>query len=141
MILLIYSNNQKWVKIIRLLFDKAKVSIAVDDEISSRKMPDFIEVQPDTKVVEVLFFPVDTHTIHINIEGGNYDFSIHNLVSTKTHQNHENVLTLVSDSQKVLHCVCVLKIPPISHSPLLMCMQSYESYSIDLRCLINTIFF
>ncbi len=118
----------------------SQVSIAVDDEIRSREMPDFIEVQPDTKVVEVLFFPVDTYTIHINIEGRNYDFSIHNLVSTKTHQNHENVLTLVSDFQKVLHCVCVLKIPPISHSPLLMCMQSYESYSIDLRCWINTIF-
>ncbi len=57
MILLIYSNNQKWVKIIRLLFDKAKVSIAVGDEIRSRKMPDFIEVQLDNKVVEVLFFP------------------------------------------------------------------------------------
>ncbi|MFQ5714754.1 MAG: hypothetical protein ACE5GU_12055 [Candidatus Scalinduaceae bacterium] len=85
MIFLIHSNNQKWGKIIRLLFDTSKVSIAVDDEIRSRKMPDFIEVQPDTKIVEVLFFPVDTHTIHINIEGRNYDFSIHNLVSTKTH--------------------------------------------------------
>ncbi len=83
MILLIYSNNQKWVKIIRLLFGKAKVNITVDDEIHSRKMPDFIEVQPDDKVVEVLFFPIDANTIHINTEGRNYDFSIHNLVTTK----------------------------------------------------------
>ncbi len=84
MILLIYSNNQKQVKITKLHFGKTKASIAVDDEIRSRKKPDFIEVQPDTKIVGVLFFPVDTHTIHINIEGRNYDFSIHNLESIKT---------------------------------------------------------
>ncbi len=83
MILLIYSNKQKWVKIIRLHFDKVKVSIAVGDEIRSRKMPDFIEVQLDNKVVEVLFFPAGTHTIHINIVGRTYDFSIHNLESIK----------------------------------------------------------
>jgi hypothetical protein len=58
---------------------KAKASIAVDEEIRSRKMPDLIDVPPGSKVTGVLFFPVDTHTILTNVEGVNYRISIHNL--------------------------------------------------------------
>jgi uncharacterized membrane protein len=56
-----------------------KASIAVDEEIRSRKMPDLVAVQPGSKVTGVLFFPVDTHTILTNVEGVNYSISIHNL--------------------------------------------------------------
>ncbi len=58
---------------------KAKASIAVDEEIRSRKMPDLVDVPPGTKIVGVLFFPVDTYEIRTNIEGVNYNIPIHNL--------------------------------------------------------------
>jgi hypothetical protein len=57
---------------------KEKATLAVDNEVQSRIMPDNITVQPGSKITGVLFFPEDTHTIRINIEGVNYDFSIHN---------------------------------------------------------------
>ena len=57
---------------------KNEATLAVDNEIQSRIMPDNITVQPGSRITGVLFFPVDTHTIRINIEGINYDFSIHN---------------------------------------------------------------
>lgn len=58
---------------------KDEASNAIDKEINSRKMPDFISVQPGVKLVGVLFFPIDTHTIRTNIEGNNYSMVIHNL--------------------------------------------------------------
>jgi hypothetical protein len=57
---------------------KNKATIAVDTEIQSRKIPDVITVPPNSKITGVLFFPKDTHTIRINIEGINYDLSIDN---------------------------------------------------------------
>jgi len=60
---------------------KAKASIAVNDEIQSRKMPDLIAVQPNSKITGVLFFPIDTHTIISNFEGFRYSISIHSLES------------------------------------------------------------
>jgi len=57
---------------------KNEATHAVDNEIQSRTMPNNITVQPGSKITGVLFFPVDTHTIRINIGGINYDFSIHN---------------------------------------------------------------
>ncbi len=60
---------------------KAKASIAVDEEISSRKMPDLIDVPPNSKITGVIFFPIDTHTIITNVEGYNYSISIRSLES------------------------------------------------------------
>ena len=57
---------------------KNKATIAVGNEIQSRRIPDFITVPPGSKISGVLFFPKDTHTIRINIEGINYDLSIDN---------------------------------------------------------------
>ena len=52
--------------------------IAVDREIQSRRIPDSITVPPGSTVTGVLFFPKDTHSIRINIEGINYVLSIDN---------------------------------------------------------------
>ena len=52
--------------------------IAVDREIQSRRIPDSITVPPGSTITGVLFFPKDTHTVRINIEGINYDLSIDN---------------------------------------------------------------
>jgi len=68
---------------------KAEASIAVDEEIRSRKMPDFIAVQPGSKITGVLFFPIDTHSILTNFESHNYSISIHNLEPITTTQDHE----------------------------------------------------
>jgi hypothetical protein len=51
---------------------------AVDREIQSRRIPDSITVPPGSTVTGVLFFPKDTHSIRINIEGINYVLSIDN---------------------------------------------------------------
>ena len=57
---------------------KKKATIAVDNEIQSRRIPDSITVPPGSTITGVLFFPKDTHSIRINIEGINYDLSIDN---------------------------------------------------------------
>ncbi len=60
---------------------KANASIAVDEEISSRKIPNIIDVPPNSKITGVLFFPIDTHTVITNVEGHNYSISIRSLES------------------------------------------------------------
>ncbi len=62
---------------------KAKASVVVDKEIYSRKMPEYINVQPGTKVSGIIFFPADIHAIRTNIEGVNYNISIYNLETIK----------------------------------------------------------
>ncbi len=62
---------------------KAKASIVVDKEIYSRKMPEYINIQPGTKITGILFFPSDINALHINIEGVNYNISIYKLESIK----------------------------------------------------------
>jgi hypothetical protein len=57
---------------------KNKAIIAVDREIQSRRIPDSITVPPGSTITGVLFFPKDTHSIRINIEGINYELSIDN---------------------------------------------------------------
>ncbi|MGR3303262.1 MAG: glycine zipper family protein [Candidatus Scalindua sp.] len=57
---------------------KNEAIIAVDREIQSRRIPDAIMVPPGRTITGVLFFPKDTHTIRINIEGTTYDLSIDN---------------------------------------------------------------
>ena len=57
---------------------KNKATIAVDNEIKSRRFPDSITVSPGNKITGVLFFPKDTRSIRINIEGISYDLSIDN---------------------------------------------------------------
>ena len=52
--------------------------IAVDREIQSRRIPDSITVPPGSTITGVLFFPKDTHSLRINIEGINYVLSIDN---------------------------------------------------------------
>ena len=52
--------------------------IAVDNEIQARRIPDIINVPPNSTITGVLFFPKDTHSIRINFEGTNYDLSIDN---------------------------------------------------------------
>lgn len=57
---------------------KNEAIIAVDREIQSRRIPDSITVPPGSTITGVLFFPKDTHTVRINIEGTNYELSIDN---------------------------------------------------------------
>jgi hypothetical protein len=57
---------------------KNEAIIAVDREIQSRKIPDSIAVPPGSTITGVLFFPKDTHSIRINIEGIKYVLSIDN---------------------------------------------------------------
>ncbi len=57
---------------------KNKATIAVNNEIQSRRLPASITISPGSKITGVLFFPNDTHSIRINIEGINYDLSIDN---------------------------------------------------------------
>ena len=57
---------------------KNEAIIAVDREIQSRRIPDSITVPPGSTVTGVLFFPKDTHSIRINIEGIKYVLSIDN---------------------------------------------------------------
>ena len=57
---------------------KNEAIIAVDREIQSRRIPDSITVPPGSTITGVLFFPKDTHSIRINIEGINYVLSIDN---------------------------------------------------------------
>ena len=57
---------------------KNEALIAVEREIQSRRIPDAITVPPGRTITGVLFFPKDTHTIRINIEGTTHDLSIDN---------------------------------------------------------------
>jgi len=57
---------------------KNEAIIAVDREIQSRRIPDSITVPPGSTITGVLFFPKDTHSIRINIEGIKYVLSIDN---------------------------------------------------------------
>lgn len=62
---------------------KAKASIVVDKEIYSRKIPEYVNVQPGTKVSGIIFFPADIHTIRTNIESVNYNMPIYSLETIK----------------------------------------------------------
>ena len=74
--------------------------IAVDREIQSRRIPDSITVPPGSTVTGVLFFPKDTHSIRINIEGIKYVLSIDNPRGNNVKQprveTHRNMDSLIN---------------------------------------------
>jgi hypothetical protein len=79
---------------------KNEAIIAVDREIQSRRIPDSITVPPGSTVTGVLFFPKDTHSIRINIEGIKYVLSIDNPRGNNVKQprveTHRNMDSLIN---------------------------------------------
>ena len=79
---------------------KNEAIIAVDREIQSRRIPDSITVPPGSTITGVLFFPKDTHSIRINIEGINYVLSIDNPRGNNVKQprveTHRNMDSLIN---------------------------------------------
>ena len=79
---------------------KNEAIIAVDREIQSRRIPDSITVPPSSTITGVLFFPKDTHSIRINIEGIKYVLSIDNPRGNNVKQprveTHRNMDSLIN---------------------------------------------